>query len=159
MFGLVCVFQTSRRFFVITFLGSIFWIGIFSYMMVWWAHQVGQCLQHITFLPSVSVKQPPFSSAQQLESTPVDLSSTTQKSFFGHQEWNKNCQASNKSNDLQWIKSSLVGGIYADARWKREVGFLLHNFLGLEMVLFKQSKQTYCKQHKYISTEISNLGY
>ncbi|XP_024150422.1 sodium/potassium/calcium exchanger 1 isoform X4 [Oryzias melastigma] len=35
---------TSRRFFVITFLGSIFWIGIFSYMMVWWAHQVGETI-------------------------------------------------------------------------------------------------------------------
>ncbi|KAM9765004.1 LOW QUALITY PROTEIN: sodium/potassium/calcium exchanger 1-like [Menidia menidia] len=32
----------SRRFFVVTFLGSIFWIGIFSYLMVWWAHQVGE---------------------------------------------------------------------------------------------------------------------
>ncbi|XP_078800249.1 sodium/potassium/calcium exchanger 1 isoform X8 [Oryzias latipes] len=35
---------TSRRFFAITFLGSIFWIGIFSYMMVWWAHQVGETI-------------------------------------------------------------------------------------------------------------------
>uniref|UniRef100_A0A3Q3BDT6 Sodium/potassium/calcium exchanger 1 n=1 Tax=Kryptolebias marmoratus TaxID=37003 RepID=A0A3Q3BDT6_KRYMA len=32
----------SKRFFIITFIGSIFWIGIFSYMMVWWAHQVGE---------------------------------------------------------------------------------------------------------------------
>ncbi|KAG7242684.1 hypothetical protein INR49_020057 [Caranx melampygus] len=32
----------SRRYFVGTFLGSIMWIGIFSYLMVWWAHQVGE---------------------------------------------------------------------------------------------------------------------
>lgn len=35
------VFQASRRYFVMTFIGSILWIGVFSYMMVWWAHQVG----------------------------------------------------------------------------------------------------------------------
>ncbi|XP_076847102.1 sodium/potassium/calcium exchanger 1 isoform X2 [Brachyhypopomus gauderio] len=34
----------SRKFFVITFLGSIVWIGIFSYLMVWWAHQVGETI-------------------------------------------------------------------------------------------------------------------
>uniref|UniRef100_A0A3Q2Q4A7 Sodium/potassium/calcium exchanger 1 n=1 Tax=Fundulus heteroclitus TaxID=8078 RepID=A0A3Q2Q4A7_FUNHE len=34
----------SRRFFIITFAGSIFWIGIFSYLMVWWAHQVGETI-------------------------------------------------------------------------------------------------------------------
>ncbi|KAK7912351.1 hypothetical protein WMY93_012562 [Mugilogobius chulae] len=32
----------SRRFFPMTFLGSILWIGVFSYLMVWWAHQVGE---------------------------------------------------------------------------------------------------------------------
>lgn len=32
--------QKSRKFFVITFLGSILWIAVFSYLMVWWAHQV-----------------------------------------------------------------------------------------------------------------------
>ncbi|XP_022057740.1 sodium/potassium/calcium exchanger 1-like isoform X1 [Acanthochromis polyacanthus] len=32
----------SRRYFVVTFLGSILWIGVFSYLMVWWAHQVGE---------------------------------------------------------------------------------------------------------------------
>ncbi|XP_067351640.1 sodium/potassium/calcium exchanger 1-like [Channa argus] len=32
----------SRRYFAITFIGSILWIGIFSYLMVWWAHQVGE---------------------------------------------------------------------------------------------------------------------
>ncbi|GLD75137.1 sodium/potassium/calcium exchanger 1-like protein, partial [Lates japonicus] len=29
----------SRRYFVMTFIGSILWIGVFSYLMVWWAHQ------------------------------------------------------------------------------------------------------------------------
>ncbi|CAJ1056623.1 sodium/potassium/calcium exchanger 1-like [Xyrichtys novacula] len=33
--------QKSRKFFVVTFLGSILWIAVFSYFMVWWAHQVG----------------------------------------------------------------------------------------------------------------------
>ncbi|XP_058607237.1 sodium/potassium/calcium exchanger 1 isoform X2 [Onychostoma macrolepis] len=34
----------SKKFFVITFLGSIVWIAIFSYLMVWWAHQVGETI-------------------------------------------------------------------------------------------------------------------
>lgn len=42
MWNVFC-FQASRRYFVVTFLGSILWIGVFSYMMVWWAHQV--CLR------------------------------------------------------------------------------------------------------------------
>ncbi|XP_029613364.1 sodium/potassium/calcium exchanger 1 [Salmo trutta] len=33
-----------KRFFVITFLGSILWIAAFSYLMVWWAHQVGETI-------------------------------------------------------------------------------------------------------------------
>ncbi|XP_061678220.1 sodium/potassium/calcium exchanger 1 [Syngnathoides biaculeatus] len=36
--------QNSRKFFVVTFLGSILWIAIFSYLMVWWAHQVGETI-------------------------------------------------------------------------------------------------------------------
>ncbi|XP_063760630.1 sodium/potassium/calcium exchanger 1 isoform X2 [Eleginops maclovinus] len=36
--------QKSRHFFVITFLGSILWIAVFSYFMVWWAHQVGETI-------------------------------------------------------------------------------------------------------------------
>ncbi|NXB14753.1 NCKX1 protein, partial [Rhagologus leucostigma] len=32
----------SKKFFVITFFGSILWIAVFSYLMVWWAHQVGE---------------------------------------------------------------------------------------------------------------------
>ncbi|XP_033481062.1 sodium/potassium/calcium exchanger 2-like isoform X2 [Epinephelus lanceolatus] len=34
--------ETSEKFFPITFLGSISWIAFFSYLMVWWAHQVGE---------------------------------------------------------------------------------------------------------------------
>ncbi|XP_028826002.1 sodium/potassium/calcium exchanger 2-like isoform X10 [Denticeps clupeoides] len=33
---------TSKKFFPITFLGAICWIAGFSYLMVWWAHQVGE---------------------------------------------------------------------------------------------------------------------
>ncbi|XP_041794136.1 sodium/potassium/calcium exchanger 1 isoform X2 [Chelmon rostratus] len=36
--------QKSRKFFVGTFLGSILWIAVFSYLMVWWAHQVGETI-------------------------------------------------------------------------------------------------------------------
>nr|XP_032621935.1 sodium/potassium/calcium exchanger 1 isoform X6 [Chelonoidis abingdonii] len=34
----------SRNFFAITFLGAIVWIAAFSYIMVWWAHQVGETI-------------------------------------------------------------------------------------------------------------------
>ncbi|KAF1393191.1 hypothetical protein PFLUV_G00035940 [Perca fluviatilis] len=34
----------SRRYFAISFIGSILWIGVFSYLMVWWAHQVGETI-------------------------------------------------------------------------------------------------------------------
>ncbi|XP_071464508.1 sodium/potassium/calcium exchanger 1 [Marmota flaviventris] len=36
--------QESKKLFVITFLGSIIWIAMFSYLMVWWAHQVGETI-------------------------------------------------------------------------------------------------------------------
>ncbi|XP_028257533.1 sodium/potassium/calcium exchanger 1-like isoform X2 [Parambassis ranga] len=36
--------MASKRYFVITFFGSILWIAVFSYMMVWWAHQVGETI-------------------------------------------------------------------------------------------------------------------
>ncbi|KAM9449852.1 sodium/potassium/calcium exchanger 2-like [Clarias gariepinus] len=36
--------NTSKKFFPVTFLGSISWIAIFSYLMVWWAHQVGETI-------------------------------------------------------------------------------------------------------------------
>ena len=34
----------GRKFFVITFLGSILWIAIFSYLMVWWATRAGDAI-------------------------------------------------------------------------------------------------------------------
>ncbi|XP_072888847.1 sodium/potassium/calcium exchanger 1 isoform X2 [Hemitrygon akajei] len=34
----------SKKYFIGTFLGSILWIGAFSYLMVWWAHQVGETI-------------------------------------------------------------------------------------------------------------------
>uniref|UniRef100_A0A674CTD9 Solute carrier family 24 member 2 n=1 Tax=Salmo trutta TaxID=8032 RepID=A0A674CTD9_SALTR len=34
--------ETSKKFFPITFIGAICWIAAFSYLMVWWAHQVGE---------------------------------------------------------------------------------------------------------------------
>ncbi|XP_062985292.1 sodium/potassium/calcium exchanger 2 [Elgaria multicarinata webbii] len=34
----------SKKYFPMTFFGSISWIAIFSYLMVWWAHQVGQTI-------------------------------------------------------------------------------------------------------------------
>ncbi|XP_029869105.1 sodium/potassium/calcium exchanger 1 isoform X4 [Aquila chrysaetos chrysaetos] len=34
----------SKKFFVFTFFGSIMWIAVFSYLMVWWAHQVGETI-------------------------------------------------------------------------------------------------------------------
>ncbi|KAF2352968.1 Sodium/calcium exchanger membrane region [Trinorchestia longiramus] len=34
----------GKRFFVIAFFGSIFWIAIFSYLMVWWASTVGDTI-------------------------------------------------------------------------------------------------------------------
>ncbi|KAK2524383.1 hypothetical protein Q9233_009312 [Columba guinea] len=36
--------QDSKKFFVLTFFGSIIWIAAFSYLMVWWAHQVGETI-------------------------------------------------------------------------------------------------------------------
>ncbi|XP_066577020.1 sodium/potassium/calcium exchanger 2 isoform X2 [Amia ocellicauda] len=35
---------TSKKFFPITFFGAICWIAGFSYLMVWWAHQVGETI-------------------------------------------------------------------------------------------------------------------
>ncbi|KAK7909718.1 hypothetical protein WMY93_014402 [Mugilogobius chulae] len=35
---------TAKKFFPLTFLGSICWIAGFSYLMVWWAHQVGETI-------------------------------------------------------------------------------------------------------------------
>ncbi|KAM3857657.1 sodium/potassium/calcium exchanger 2 [Diretmus argenteus] len=35
---------TAKKFFPITFVGAICWIAAFSYLMVWWAHQVGETI-------------------------------------------------------------------------------------------------------------------
>ncbi|MBN3275740.1 NCKX2 protein, partial [Polyodon spathula] len=35
---------SAKKFFPITFLGAICWIAFFSYLMVWWAHQVGETI-------------------------------------------------------------------------------------------------------------------
>ncbi|XP_014861590.1 PREDICTED: sodium/potassium/calcium exchanger 2-like isoform X3 [Poecilia mexicana] len=35
---------SSKKFFPVTFLGAICWIAGFSYLMVWWAHQVGETI-------------------------------------------------------------------------------------------------------------------
>ncbi|XP_076581594.1 sodium/potassium/calcium exchanger 2 isoform X8 [Chaetodon auriga] len=35
---------SSKKFFPVTFLGAICWIACFSYLMVWWAHQVGETI-------------------------------------------------------------------------------------------------------------------
>ncbi|KAJ4949352.1 hypothetical protein JOQ06_020867 [Pogonophryne albipinna] len=35
---------TAKRFFPISFIGAICWIAAFSYLMVWWAHQVGETI-------------------------------------------------------------------------------------------------------------------
>ncbi|XP_077597844.1 sodium/potassium/calcium exchanger 2 isoform X7 [Stigmatopora nigra] len=35
---------SAKKFFPITFLGAICWIAAFSYLMVWWAHQVGETI-------------------------------------------------------------------------------------------------------------------
>jgi len=35
----------GKRFFMISFFGSILWIAIFSYLMVWWATMVGQTIK------------------------------------------------------------------------------------------------------------------
>ncbi|XP_077444387.1 sodium/potassium/calcium exchanger 2 isoform X5 [Stigmatopora argus] len=35
---------SAKKFFPITFLGAIGWIAAFSYLMVWWAHQVGETI-------------------------------------------------------------------------------------------------------------------
>ncbi|XP_059891808.1 sodium/potassium/calcium exchanger 2 [Gadus macrocephalus] len=36
--------NSAQKFFPISFIGSIVWIAAFSYLMVWWAHQVGETM-------------------------------------------------------------------------------------------------------------------
>lgn len=40
--------QKAKKFFPISFLGSISWIACFSYLMVWFAHQVTGNKTHST---------------------------------------------------------------------------------------------------------------
>lgn len=47
LFFIFC-FQTSEKFFPVTFIGAICWIAFFSYLMVWWAHQVCDKRTHDT---------------------------------------------------------------------------------------------------------------
>ncbi|XP_035498669.2 sodium/potassium/calcium exchanger 1-like [Scophthalmus maximus] len=48
--------QKSRKFFVITFLGSILWIAVFYYLIVWWAHRIGEtfAISHHTMIMLVA---------------------------------------------------------------------------------------------------------
>ncbi|VDO61941.1 unnamed protein product [Onchocerca flexuosa] len=36
--------QTARKWFPITFIGSIFWIAFYSYVMVWMANTIGETI-------------------------------------------------------------------------------------------------------------------
>ena len=36
------LFITEKKFFYITFIGSILWIALYSYLMVWWATKTGK---------------------------------------------------------------------------------------------------------------------
>ena len=47
--------SAGRRFFFIAFLGSIIWIAMFSYLMVWWASTVSSTLG---IPPEVSTTSP-----------------------------------------------------------------------------------------------------
>ena len=38
------MFFPEKKFFIITFLGSILWIAAFSYLMVWWATVAGEAI-------------------------------------------------------------------------------------------------------------------
>ena len=42
MFVLFPFIITARKFFPVTFVGSILWIAAFSYLMVWWATVTGE---------------------------------------------------------------------------------------------------------------------
>ena len=37
-------FFSGKKFFVVTFVGSILWIAVFSYLMVWWAGVTGETI-------------------------------------------------------------------------------------------------------------------
>lgn len=39
------LFVTGKKFFAVTFIGSIFWIAAYSYLMVWWANVAGDTVR------------------------------------------------------------------------------------------------------------------
>ena len=41
----ILFFQDKKKWYMITFFGSIIWIAIFSYMMVWWANQTIETME------------------------------------------------------------------------------------------------------------------
>lgn len=42
---LIFVFLSGKKFFPVTFIGSIMWIAAYSYLMVWWANMVGETVR------------------------------------------------------------------------------------------------------------------
>lgn len=53
----------GKRFFVVTFLGSIAWIAAYSYLMVWWANVFGETADippEVTYRPSSIFSAKPF---------------------------------------------------------------------------------------------------
>lgn len=38
-------FVAGKKFFAVTFIGSIFWIAAYSYLMVWWANVFGDTVR------------------------------------------------------------------------------------------------------------------
>ena len=55
-------FDAGKRFFPVTFVGSILWIAGFSYLMVWWANLTGEAFE---ITPEVSTISSFFHSRQQ----------------------------------------------------------------------------------------------
>ncbi|CAI4229738.1 unnamed protein product [Auanema sp. JU1783] len=46
---------TLHRFFLITFVGSILWIALFSYLMVWWANTIGETFRIPTEIMGLTI--------------------------------------------------------------------------------------------------------
>ena len=53
-------FFSAKKFFPITFLGSILWIAAFSYLMVWWATVTGNTVGIPPEVDTVSIVPPPL---------------------------------------------------------------------------------------------------
>ena len=51
-------FFSAKKFFPITFLGSILWIAAFSYLMVWWATVTGNTVGIPPEVDMVSIVPP-----------------------------------------------------------------------------------------------------